>query len=550
MEKDPEFHEQYSGVMNNYLAEGSSRRVPDEEVPTLKPIWYLPHHAVWHPRKPAEPRVVFDCASKSGGVSLNDQLLQGPQNTSSLIGVILRFRVNSVAVAADVRRMFHQEFVSPEDRGALCYLWFPDGDLTKDPKTYQMLVHIFGATSSPSVCGYALRKTATDNTEDFPRETVHAIMQDFYVDDLLKSFKTTGEAVEITKQLQELLARGGFKLTKFMSNKREVLRAFQPEDHAPTFKNLDLKLDSLPVDRALGIHWNVEDDTFNLVVGDKIQPETRRGVLSSIATIYDPLGYAGPLLLPGREINQELCRMKYEWDERLPEELIARWREWKNGLASLNNFSIPRAFIPSDFADVERVELHHFADASEVHGYGTVSYLRFVNKEGRIHVTFVMGKSRVRPLRSSASVPKLELTAATLLIKMNELIERELNGRIEINSVTFWTDSVIVLRYILNESRRFVTFVANRVAVIREGSSPSQWRHVRSEDNPADYASRGLKAIETGKLEIWKRGPNFLWKDPDEWPQQPIELNIQLSEQDEGVKREITVSASAIEENF
>ena len=552
MEKDPEFHEQYSGVMNNYLAEGSSRRVPDEEVPTLKPIWYLPHHAVWHPRKPAEPRVVFDCASKSGGVSLNDQLLQGPENTSSLIGVILRFRVNSVAVAADVRRMFHQVFVSPEDRGALCYLWFPDGDLTKDPKTYQMLVHIFGATSSPSVCGYALRKTATDNTEDFPRETVDAVMQDFYVDDLLKSFKTTGEVVEITKQLQKLLARGGFKLTKFMSNEREVLRAFQPEDRAPTFKNLDLKLDSLPVDRALGIHWNVEDDTFNLVVGDTIQPETRRGVLSSIATIYDPLGYAGPLLLPGREINQEpSCRMKYEWDERLPEELIARWREWNNGLASLNNFSIPRAFIPSDFGDVERVELHHFADASEGHGYGTVSYLRFVNKEGRIHVTFVMGKSRVRPLRSGVSVPKLELTAATLLIKMNELIGRELNGRIEINSVTFWTDSVIVLRYILNESRRFVTFVANRVAVIREGPSPSQWRHVRSEDNPEDYASRGLKAIETGKPEIWKRGPSVSWKDPDEWPQQPIELNIQLSEQDEGVKREkITVSASAIEENF
>ena len=202
--------------------------------------------------------------------------------------------------------------------------------------------------------------------------------------------------------------------------------------------------------------------------------------------------------------------MKYEWDERLPEELIARWREWKNGLASLNNFSIPRAFIPSDFGDVERVELHHFADASEGHGYGTVSYLRFVNKEGRIHVTFVMGKSRVRPLRSGISVPKLELTAATLLIKMNELIGRELNGRIEINSVTFWTDSVIVLRYILSESRRFVTFVANCVAVIREGSSPSQWRHVRSEDNPAEYASRGLKANEMGKLEIWKRGPNFL----------------------------------------
>ena len=100
MERDPEFHKRYASVVNKYQEEGSSRQVPDEEVPTLKPIWYLPHLAVWHPRKPDEPRVVFDCASKSKGISLNSQLLQGPENTSSLIGVILRFRVNSVAVAA------------------------------------------------------------------------------------------------------------------------------------------------------------------------------------------------------------------------------------------------------------------------------------------------------------------------------------------------------------------------------------------------------------------------------------------------------------------
>ena len=115
LERDPEFHKQYSSVMNNYQAEGSSRGVPNEDVPTLKPIWYLPYHAVWHPRKPSEPKVVFDCASKSAGVSLNDQLLQGLENTSSLIGVILRFRVNSIAVAADVKRMFHRVFVLPED---------------------------------------------------------------------------------------------------------------------------------------------------------------------------------------------------------------------------------------------------------------------------------------------------------------------------------------------------------------------------------------------------------------------------------------------------
>ena len=187
--------------------------------------------------------------------------------------------------------------------------------------------------------------------------------------------------------------------------------------------------------------------------------------------------------------------------------------------------------------EIERAELHHFADASEGHGYGTVTYLRFVNKEGSIHNSFPMGKSRVRPLRSGISVTKMELTAATLLIKMDKLIMRELEGRIKIHSVTFWTDSMIVLRYIFNETKRFVTFVANRVAVIREGSRPSQWRHVRSEANPADLASRGIKASETKKLKVWKHGPDFLWKDQKEWPQQPADLHQELSDQDEGVRK-------------
>ena len=142
------FHSQYSSVLEKYQKEGSSRQVPDGKVSNMKPIWYLPHHAVWHPRKPEEPRVVFDCASVSNGTSLNEQLFRGPENTSTLIGVILRFRVDDIAVTADIKRMFHQVYVAPEDCGALCYLWWSNGDVSKDPKTYQMPVHVFGAKHS------------------------------------------------------------------------------------------------------------------------------------------------------------------------------------------------------------------------------------------------------------------------------------------------------------------------------------------------------------------------------------------------------------------
>ena len=188
-----------------------------------------------------------------------------------------------------------------------------------------------------------------------------------------------------------------------MSNEREVLNAFPPEHRGPALKHLDLNINSLPMDQALGIHWDVEADTFNLVVSNKSQSNTRKGILSSIATNYDPLGLVGPLILPGREINQELCRLKYDWNDRLPEELTVKWRDWKRGLGSLTSCSIPRPFTPLGFGKGERAEFHHFADASEDHRYGPVTYLRFVNKEGNIHNSFVMGKSRVKPLRSGIS---------------------------------------------------------------------------------------------------------------------------------------------------
>jgi len=94
-------------------------------------------------------------------------------------------------------------------------------------------------TSSPSVCGYALRRTALDKSEIFSLETINANLIDFYVDDLLKSLKTIGDVVQITKELQVVLAIGGFQMTKVMFNEREVLDAFPPENHAPAAKILD-----------------------------------------------------------------------------------------------------------------------------------------------------------------------------------------------------------------------------------------------------------------------------------------------------------------------
>ena len=141
------------------------------------------------------------------------------------------------------------------------------------------------------------------------------------------------------------------------------------------------------------------------------------------------------------------------------------------------------------------------------------------------------------------TVPRLELTAATVAVKLHKQIKEELT--LPIHEVTFWTDSTIVLQYINNSHTRFQTFVSNRLATIHDISTPSQWRHVSSDLNPADYASRGFNPHERTKLKIWLEGPSFLLKDESQWPNQPTQLP-EIDENDQNVKRSKKVQAHAV----
>ena len=177
-------------------------------------MWYLPHHPVTHPLKSAKVRVVYDCAAKYGGTSLNQQLLQGPDQTNQLVGVLSRFRQEPIGVVADIEAMFHQVLVEPKDCDALRFLWWPNGDLSRELEEYRMVKHLFGATSSPSIANFCLKKTAELHGEGFEEQTVETVKRNMYVDDMMKSTNTTEKAVVLVSQLQELLTYGGFPSDK------------------------------------------------------------------------------------------------------------------------------------------------------------------------------------------------------------------------------------------------------------------------------------------------------------------------------------------------
>jgi len=306
-------------------------------------------------------------------------------------------------VMADIEAMFYQVLVPPNQYTFLRFLWWPNGNLEKDLCEYQMKVHLFGAVSSPSCSNFALRRTADDNKDQFGDDICNILRHNFYVDDKLKSHNTVKEAIEKSHKAKELCSRGGFNLTKYVSNSREVLESFEKADHGKSFKELDLNVDVLPTERALGVHWCIENDSFGFRIQLKDKPLSRRGILSTVIS---------------------------------PEERSA-WERWRGELPGLESLNIRRCFKPKEFGEIVNMSIHHFSDASDV-GYGEASYIRLENSKGQVTCSLLMGKSRVAPLKQT-TIPRLELTAATVAVKVGSLLKTEL----ELCNVDefYWTDS-------------------------------------------------------------------------------------------------------------
>ena len=503
MLKDENFANDYRTFMSTLIERGYVVKCNEKGKDGM--TWYIPHHGVYHPKKPNKIRVVFDCSAKFKDLSLNDMLLQGPDLTNQLVGVLSRFRKEPVGFFGDIEKMFYQVRIPEHQQDFLRILWWPDGNLNSELQEHRMTVHLQGAISSPSCANFALRKTADDNAHKYDEEVSTILKKNFYVDDLLKSTQKENTAQKLMFDTKSMCKEGGFNLVQLGSTSRDIIQQIPEEDRSKGMKNLDLSSSSLPIERVLGVSWCIQNDEFNFRIVLKDKPLTRRGILSSVSSIYDPLGFASPVMLPAKRLLQRLIKDKKGWDEVISSEDRACWEKWRSDLPSLEQVKIPRCFKDKEFGEISKATLHHFSDASTI-GYGQCSYLQLVNKKNEISLNFVMGKSRVCPIKP-ITVPRLELTAAVTSIKVGSLLEQELQY-LNLEHV-FWTDSKVVLGYINNESKSFHIFVANRIELIRSNSETSQWFHIASEENPADVGSRGVLASKLTST-TWLQGPDFL----------------------------------------
>ena len=170
-------------------------------------------------------------------------------------------------------------------------------------------------------------------------------------------------------------------MAKFVSSSKAVLVSIPEEARSQEVRSLELGGDYYPVERALGVQWAIESDMFSFIVVVKDQPLTRRGIPSTMSSVYDPLGIAAPFLLVGKKILQDLCRTKLSWDDEISEEFRLRWEKWRSQFPALEQFSMERCLKPKNFGTVVSRQIHSFSDASST-GYGQVTYLRMENERG------------------------------------------------------------------------------------------------------------------------------------------------------------------------
>lgn len=509
LNRDERLMELYRQSIDEYLTKGYA-----EPAPSLRnssdDAWYLPHHPVFHPMKPNKVRVVFDCACKFQSCCLNSQLLSGPDIGNCLFGVLLRFRQHPYVFAADIEAMFHQVRVPDEQRRYLRFLWWPNGDTTSEPTDLQMTAHPFGATSSPFCAAFALRRALEDNQDMLEENDLSEAKLSFYVDDCLYSSNSIQRITTFAKRLTASLKAGGFNLTKWSSNVKELLDDIPSAEQAQAPLCMDLQMDVTK--RMLGVEWDMIEDAFCFRMGSYSEKTTRRKMLSYVASIYDPLGLVCPAVLPGRLLLQNLTRRGVEWDTIIDDGEEKKWRNWVSGLASVTELTIPRC-MQAPSLETPTFQLHCFSDASE-RAFGAAIYLLSSSPSGINHCSLVCGKSRVAPIKA-VTIPRLELAAAVLAVRLAEQVKTQCTLPLE--SSTFWTDSMIVLQTIRNTSTRFHVFVANRLTIIHDHTMPNQWRYVDGRQNPADMASRGVTAAKLSSTS-WFTGPEFLLRDPGEWP--------------------------------
>ena len=412
--------------------------------------------------------------------------------------ILIQFRQGTYAVTADISNAFHRIIVDDEDRKFLKFLWINLN--SQEILAFQFKVVLFGATCSPYLLQETLYTHLSQNAEG------NSFLDKFCVDNYMNTYDSQAELVSDKIRLDNVMNQASMPLQEWVSNKEYFNFLYQLA--APITQNV------------LGISWNPYTDNMNIVVGEKLILKdswrfTKRKVLSLVSSVFDPLGWASPIIVRGKIFLQTLWKEKMGWDQTLNAEQVKVIREILINLQKVDVFSFPRHILH------EHSELHVFADSSS-RAYGAAAYT--VNHTHQCS-NLLISKARVAHCQEDhLTIPKLELTASLIGARLI----RYLSNLFKFDTINLWSDSKVTISWITSDRDAKDVYIANRVAEIKTliNHPHVNVMYVPTKDNPADHLSRGCTSKQL-KTSNWLHSPS--WLLTREFPEQS-NINIIVNE--------------------
>ena len=340
---------------------------------------------------------MFDASAKGPrGKSLNEHLEKGPNYINSLPNVLMAWRFDKVAYTGDVRKMFNQVLIHPDDQVFHRFLWRTNESLK--PKVYQWKRLNFGDKPAPDIAAGAIITLAKASQDQYP-EAAKELRTHVYVDDIGGSRENEDKSKQITSEIDAILSKGQFQIKQWHSNNKKVDQT--DEEHVD----------------FLGHKWNKVRDTITFkkteIVAEE-KPVTKRNCLAYLAQLWDPTGLVTPTTIEMRIDLQELWSSGYSWDEVLPDEIQTECKKNIQVLNQLLKYEFKKKLKPDN--TVGMPEIHGFCDAGEK-AYGSAMFLRWKLDDGSYTCLQLMVKAFVSLLKKK-SIPRLDLMGCLALSRL------------------------------------------------------------------------------------------------------------------------------------
>lgn len=502
LEKDPNMASQMNAAFKELEEAGFTEENPPESE-FEKEGYFVQIHGVFRDSLTTRLRLVTNCAAihKPMLKSINDYLVRGPLYLKELTHLLLKWRVPKFAWTADLSKFYLRLRLDSNSKLYHKFFW-RNCDTTKPFKIYNWTRTVFGMKESPFKAMYVLKKTAEMFKHEYPAAN-DVLQNDVYLDDVVSNSDTEEETIKVINDVVTVLAKANLPLHKVITSSEKVNAAL-PAD----IKAIDTKT------RVLGLGWDAAKDTMSVNVNlDGIGKAvlTKRGLLQQLARCFEPLGHYSPFYMQAKLLMAKTFQTEPPllWDDPLPDDIRKPFIKWLEELKELKNCELPRRCVDPGF---EPSHLAVFSDASSV-GLGSAAYLCSRNDKGEIRSHLVFAKSRIVDRSQKWTIPRLELAAAVLGVKVGQHVKKALN----IEKCYYFSDSDCCLYWQRLSPLSQKVWVGNRLTTLRKWSSPDDFYYCPTSLNVGDIGSRGCSLAELLANKAWWEGPQLLRSDHTTW---------------------------------